>query len=280
LDGQRSQSVDDTGSTLKNAVCRRPCRPPRDAIAYITAHESIGGLHGAQNSKSPTDRVQAACLIALRIHKESQPKIAIEAKLALAKTAAALCTLARLGLAQQDHSKSWHATARGKTCRFETVPERPRRDNGAPGPSGRRLLEVLDRPMRGREIVEKLGITHQGAQGSVSFGDPEGAEQGSSVALSADGNTAIVGGVADGPEENGYIGAAWVYTRSGGLWTQQGSKLVGTGAVGLTDQGQSVALSAPAPSRSCWHTASQSECFGTATGSRPQSGGPSARGGG
>jgi hypothetical protein len=45
-----------------------------------------------------------------------------------------------------------------------------------------------------------------------------------SVALSADGNTAIVGGVADNAE----IGAAWVYTRSGTDWTQQGNKLVGT----------------------------------------------------
>ena len=26
------------------------------------------------------------------------------------------------------------------------------------------------------------------------------------------------------------LGAAWVYTRSGSVWTQQGSKLVGTGA--------------------------------------------------
>ena len=125
---------------------------------------------------------QAACLIALRMHKESQPKIAMEAKLAIAKTAAALRTLARLGLAQQDQAKRWHPTVHGKTCRFETVPERPRRNNGLPGPGGRRLLELLDRPMRGREIVEKLGITHQGvrqlliklhAQGRVSFGDPE-----------------------------------------------------------------------------------------------------------
>ena len=39
-------------------------------------------------------------------------------------------------------------------------------------------------------------------------------------------------------------GAAWVFTRSGGVWTQQGSKLVGTGAVGDADLGSSVALSA------------------------------------
>ena len=65
------------------------------------------------------------------------------------------------------------------------------------------------------------------------------AEQGWSVALSADGNTALVGG----PEDNSYAGAAWVYTRSGGVWTQQGSKLVGTGAIGNAGQGSSVALS-------------------------------------
>ena len=41
-----------------------------------------------------------------------------------------------------------------------------------------------------------------------------------------------------------YAGAAWVWTRTGGVWTQQGSKLVGTGgAVGAAYQGASVALS-------------------------------------
>ena len=35
-----------------------------------------------------------------------------------------------------------------------------------------------------------------------------------------------------GAGDNADTGAAWVYTRSGGVWTQQGSKLVGTGAVG------------------------------------------------
>jgi hypothetical protein len=63
--------------------------------------------------------------------------------------------------------------------------------------------------------------------------------QGFSVALSGDGNTAIVGG----PSDNDDTGAAWVFTRSGGVWTQQGPKLVGTGVVGIADQGNSVALS-------------------------------------
>jgi hypothetical protein len=64
--------------------------------------------------------------------------------------------------------------------------------------------------------------------------------QGRSVALSADGNTAIEGGYLDsqGP------GAVWVFTRSNGVWTQQGSKLVATDAVGNAHVGYSVALSA------------------------------------
>jgi antibiotic biosynthesis monooxygenase (ABM) superfamily enzyme len=81
--------------------------------------------------------------------------------------------------------------------------------------------------------------TQQGSK-LVGKGAVGNAGQGRSVALSDDGNTAIVGGVKD----NAGIGAAWIYTRSGGAWTQLGSKLVGTGAVGSAGQGISVALSA------------------------------------
>ncbi len=73
----------------------------------------------------------------------------------------------------------------------------------------------------------------------VGSGAANNAFQGQSVALSGDGNTAIAGGVVDGN-----AGAAWVWTRSGGVWSQQGPKLVGTGAAGNANQGQSVALSA------------------------------------
>jgi hypothetical protein len=64
--------------------------------------------------------------------------------------------------------------------------------------------------------------------------------RGMSVALSADGNTAIVGGWSD----NSRAGAAWMFSRSRGVWAQQGKKLVGAGAVGSANQGWSVALSA------------------------------------
>ena len=79
------------------------------------------------------------------------------------------------------------------------------------------------------------------------------ANQGMSVALSADGDTAIVGGPGPNNADRdrsplvGPTGAAWVFTRSGGVWTQQGDKLVGSTneyGGGLWSQGASVALSA------------------------------------
>ena len=81
------------------------------------------------------------------------------------------------------------------------------------------------------------GIWSQQGSKLVGTGAATKAGQGSSVALSADGNTAIVGGPGDG-------GALWIFTRSGVVWSQQGDKLVGTGAVGNAGQGISVALSA------------------------------------
>jgi hypothetical protein len=63
--------------------------------------------------------------------------------------------------------------------------------------------------------------------------------QGTSVALSRDGNTAGFGG----PNDNKGIGAAWVFARSHGEWSQQ-AKLVGAGVVGNhASQGYSVSLS-------------------------------------
>ena len=117
-----------------------------------------GGPHAAQSSKPCSTKSQAACLIALRKGKVSKPEIAIQAKLDLIKTARALGTLARLRLAKQDQAKRWHTTTRGKTFRFKIIPDRLRRNRRIPGPGGRRLLKLLDRPMRGNEIVERLGL--------------------------------------------------------------------------------------------------------------------------
>ena len=67
-----------------------------------------------------------------------------------------------------------------------------------------------------------------------------GAGQGYSVALSADGSTALVGG----PFDNGFLGSVWAWGRSGSTWTQQ-AKLVPLKATGFPNLGlNSVALSA------------------------------------
>lgn len=88
--------------------------------------------------------------------------------------------------------------------------------------------------------TRSAGVWSQQGSKLVGTGAVGNASQGCSVSLSADGNTAIVGG----PYDNSYTGAVWIFTRNAGVWTQQGSKLVGTGAVGSAAQGTSVFLSA------------------------------------
>src|SRR5207248_1276588 len=80
--------------------------------------------------------------------------------------------------------------------------------------------------------------TQQGAK-LVFAGATANAYEGISVALSSDGNTLL----AAGPADHTTAGAAWVFTRSGGVWTQQGAKLVATGATGNAGLGFSVTLS-------------------------------------
>src|SRR5260370_457384 len=112
---------------------------------------------------------------------------------------------------------------------------------------GKAMIKLWNRILRSLPIVVLTGgllpalaqaqFTQQGAK-MVGTGAVGAAAQGISVALSGDGNTAIVGGSSD----DSVVGAAWVYTRSGGVWSQQ-AKLVGTGAVGYALQGSSVSLS-------------------------------------
>ena len=61
------------------------------------------------------------------------------------------------------------------------------------------------------------------------------------VSISADGNTLAAGA----PGATGSSGGCYVFTRTASVWTQQGSKLVGTGGVTTSNyQGCSVALTA------------------------------------
>ena len=101
---------------------------------------------------------------------------------------------------------------------------------------GELLVRVWDRgaryPLRIDPLIQQgAKLTGSGQVGASSFG--------ASVALSADGNTVLVGGYND----NAHIGAAWVFTRSGSTWTQQGSKLTASDETGSGYFGWSVALS-------------------------------------
>jgi hypothetical protein len=74
----------------------------------------------------------------------------------------------------------------------------------------------------------------------VGTGNMGASNQGTSVSISADGNTALIGGEAD----SNNTGASWIFKRIGNIWIQQGNKLVGTGNLGYSYQGSSVSLSA------------------------------------
>jgi len=80
--------------------------------------------------------------------------------------------------------------------------------------------------------VQGKKLTGSGVTGTATFGY--------AVALSSDGTTAVVGGRQDDNNE----GAVWVFTRKGELWSQQGTKLKGTGAINPAQQGESLAISA------------------------------------
>ncbi len=98
-----------------------------------------------------------------------------------------------------------------------------------------------DRAARGAAWVFTRSGTTWTQQGPKLAGGEESGEGrfGASVALSSDGDTALIGG----PGDTGHLGAAWVFTRTGTEWTQQGAKLTGGEELGEGRFGYSVALS-------------------------------------
>ena len=87
---------------------------------------------------------------------------------------------------------------------------------GAPGDNTGTGTALVFTRAGGTWVQQGNKLTPGGATSNANFG--------SSVALSADGNTAIIGGSGD----SNYTGAVWVFTRSNGQWTQQGGKFTGS----------------------------------------------------
>jgi hypothetical protein len=86
----------------------------------------------------------------------------------------------------------------------------------------------------GASVTQEGGpLTGPGEEGAGEFG--------ASVALSADGDEAFVGG----PGDDARTGAVWAFVKEGGEWSAQGGKLVSSHAAAGAETGTSVALSAP-----------------------------------
>jgi hypothetical protein len=88
-------------------------------------------------------------------------------------------------------------------------------------------------------VYTRTGTTWS-AQGSALIPWNAHGGFGFAVALSSDGNTLL----ASDPSDYSYTGGAWVFSRSGGTWTQEGPKLVASDEPGFDSFGWSVALSA------------------------------------
>ena len=89
-------------------------------------------------------------------------------------------------------------------------------------------------------VFTRSGSTWSAGEKLTGAGEVGEGEFGQSVALSAEGETALIGG----PLDDNEVGAAWVFTRSGSTWSAQGAKLTGMGEAGDGLFGSSVALSA------------------------------------
>ena len=129
---------------------------------------------------------EAACLDAVKGGLNGKTKIAVETKRDLTTVAKALEKLSRARLIRRTGSRFWTPTNHGRHCAVRVVPDPERRRGGkrfgrlVAGSAAERLLNTLDRPMRGVELVERLGVTPQRVhqiivrlhgQGRVRLGD-------------------------------------------------------------------------------------------------------------
>ena len=112
-------------------------------------------------------------------------------------------------LAGDFNSKTWAFTRSGGTWTEQ-------QQLAAGGPVA--LLPDGNSAFLGPSVYTRSGGTWTLTQQLTAPADQVGSSGfGSSVAVSADGETALVGGV----DDNGDAGAAWTYTNSGGVWSEQ-----------------------------------------------------------
>lgn len=125
---------------------------------------------------------QVACLEAIRCGIYAKSRIAIAARLDLAKTVRTLDALAKFQLVKRTADQQWRSTEHGRNCEFRTISDKKRRNSNNLGQAAKRLLETLCRPMSGSELAHHLSMTkHRVRQlvfklhgmGHVRLGDAE-----------------------------------------------------------------------------------------------------------
>lgn len=105
-------------------------------------------------------------------------------------------------------------------------------------PGGQATAQASDLGAARPAVIDALAYFRQKV---IATGEA-GSYFGLAVALSADGNTALVGAPIEDVGANANQGAAYLFTRSGGLWTLQ-QKLVAADGAGADEFGHAVALS-------------------------------------
>ena len=210
------------GSSLRAVA---PVSPVARANRVSYAHPGVGEWYangplgveqGFTITRAPSGSRNGPLTLSLRLSGNLSASLAAGGR-ELRFTAAGKAALAYRGLVASD--------ARGRALRAWLVLR------------GRGLLVRVD--ARGARFPVRIDplfqngtkLTGSGAIGTPGFG--------ASVAFSADGATALIGG----PYDNNNAGAAWVFTRSGAAWTQQGPKLTASDETGNGYFGLSVALS-------------------------------------
>jgi hypothetical protein len=210
------------GSTLTSVAVSTP-RALGNRVVYSHpgisewyANGPLGMEQGFTIAKAPAHRMAGPLTLSIALSGNAQASLAEGAQ---------SITLSRAGESVLRYTGLSASDARGHTLRSWLQLQ-----------GGRLLLRVDIKgaryPLRIDPFIQQGGkLTGSGESGSGDLGWR--------VALSLDGNTALIGGYA----ENKAVGAAWVFTRENGQWAQQGKKLTGGGESGDGWFGWSVALS-------------------------------------
>ena len=206
------------GSSLSSVAAVAP-DPHENHVLYAHpglsewyANGPLGLEQGFTIARSPAGHAAGPLTLAIALSGNAQAALARGGK---------SVRLSRAGKTVLSYSGLSATDARGRALRSWLALE------------GTRLLLRVDArgaryPVRIDPFVQQARLTGTGASGTFGW----------SVALSSDGNTALIGA----PRDNGNVGAVWVFTRAGSTWTEQ-EELTGPGEVGAGEFGEGIALS-------------------------------------